>query len=257
MIAAFIQARMSSKRFPHKVLKPILGRPMLALEIERVKLCETIDQVIVLTSTAVEDMQIVDLCKRLKVSVFQGDLENVLERFYQAALTYKPDHIVRLTGDCPLADMKVIDAMVRLYLEKKGDYGTNCMPPTYPDGLDAEIFTFKALREAHEEARLPSYLEHISLFFEERPQRFKIVNLASKVDHSALRWTVDETQDFELVSRIFEALYPVNPQFGMRDVLELLKKNPGLALLNKDLKRNEGLIVSKEKDKAFLKKAAQ
>ncbi|MFA6217293.1 MAG: glycosyltransferase family protein [Candidatus Omnitrophota bacterium] len=257
MIAAFIQARMSSKRFPNKVLKPILGRPMLELEIERVKLCETIDRVVVLTSTSSEDRQIVDLGKRLKVSVFCGNLENVLDRFYQAALKFKPDHIVRLTGDCPLIDMSVIDALVRIYLNKKGDYGTNCMPPTYPDGLDAEIFAFKALQEAHSEALLPSQLEHISLFFEGQPKRFKIVNLASNKDLSALRWTVDEPEDFEFVKTIYEKLYPLNPCFGMNDILALLEKNPGLSVLNQGFLRNEGLMKSKEKDRSFLKKSAQ
>jgi len=254
MIAAFIQARMTSTRFPGKVLKPILGRPMLELQIERVRSCQTIDRVVIVTSTALDDQQIVDLCQRINVDFFCGNLENVLNRFYQAAKKFKPDHIVRLTGDCPLIDAKVIDNMVRLYLEKKCDYGTNCMPPTYPDGLDAEIFTFKALKEAYSEVFLPSHLEHISLFFEEQPERFKIANLSNHIDLSGLRWTVDEPQDFEFVKIIFKTLYPVKPLFGMEDILGLLEKKPEIALLNRHFIRNEGLIKSKEKDVAFFKK---
>lgn len=253
MIAAFIQARMTSTRFPGKVLKHILGRPMLELQIERARLCKTINRVVIVTSTASDDQQIVDLCKRINVDFFCGNLENVLDRFFQAANKFKPEHIVRLTGDCPLIDAKVIDSMVRLYLEKKCDYGTNCIPPTYPDGLDAEIFTFKALGEACSEAFLPSHLEHISLFFEEQPERFKIVNLANNIDLSRFRWTVDEPQDFEFVKTIFEALYPIKPLFGMDDILGLLEKRPEIALLNRHFSRNEGLIKSKEKDMAFLK----
>jgi spore coat polysaccharide biosynthesis protein SpsF len=253
MIAAFIQARMSSARFPGKVLKPILGKPMLELEIERIKLCKTIDRIVVVTSTSSEDKQIIDLCNRIKVDVFCGNLENVLDRFYQVARKLKPDHIVRLTGDCPLIDAQVVDNLVRLYLNKKCDYGTNCMPPTYPDGLDAEIFSFEALEQAHKEASLPSHLEHISLFFEEQPKRFKIANLAHCTDLSGLRWTVDEPEDFEFVKIIFETFYPVNSAFGMKDVLGLLEKRPGIALLNKHFTRNEGLIKSKEKDQSFLK----
>lgn len=128
------------------------------------------------------------------------------------------------------------------------------MPPTYPDGLDAEIFSFKALQQAKEEASLPSHLEHISVFFEEQPKRFKIANLACHSDLSGLRWTVDEPEDFEFVKIIFETLYPINPLFSMKDILDLLKKKPELSLLNKRFIRNEGLIKSKEKDKASLER---
>ena len=250
MIMAFIQARTSSTRFPGKVLKPILGKAMLELEVERARACRTIDRVVIVTSDLPEDRQIAELGKRIGIDVFCGSLENVLDRFYQAALKFKPDHIVRLTGDCPLIDAQVVDEMVRLYLEKKCDYGTNCMPPTYPDGLDAEIFSFKVLQEAWKEASLPSHLEHISLFFEEQPDRFKIENLAYSRDLSALRWTVDEPEDFEFVRVVFENLYREKPLFRMDDVLDLLRRKPELALLNKRFTRNEGLLKSKEKDQA-------
>jgi len=249
---AFVQARTSSTRFPGKVLKSILGKAMLALEIERARACQTIDRVVIVTSVLPEDQQIVELGKRIGVDVFCGSLENVLDRFYQAALKFKPDHIVRLTGDCPLIDAHVVDDMVRLYLEKNCDYGTNCMPPTYPDGLDAEIFSFKVLQDAWEEASLPSHLEHISLFFEEQPWRFKIENLACSRDLSTLRWTVDEPEDFEFVRTVFENLYRDNPLFCMDDILNLMEKKPELALMNKRFMRNEGLVNSKEKDKAVL-----
>ncbi|MFA6003050.1 MAG: glycosyltransferase family protein [Elusimicrobiota bacterium] len=251
MIAAFIQARTSSSRFPGKVLKPILGRPMLSLEVERVRACRSVDRVVVVTSTAPEDQQIVKLCRNMGADVFCGSLDNVLERFYQAAMKFKPDHIVRLTGDCPLIDPAVVDGMVRLYLENGCDYGTNCVPPTYPDGLDAEIFSFKALEETKREAVLPSHIEHVTPFIESQPQRFKTVNLAYQTDLSAMRWTVDEPEDFELVRIIFETLYPRTPLFGLEDVLELFRAKPELALLNNKFMRNEGLAQSKEKDRSF------
>jgi spore coat polysaccharide biosynthesis protein SpsF len=252
MIAAFIQARTSSSRFPGKVLKPILGKPMLELEIERVKACRLVDRVVVVTSTCPEDQQIADLGRKIGADVFCGSLDNVLDRFYQAAIKFKPEHIVRLTGDCPLIDPEVVDRMIGIYQAQACDYGTNCMPPTYPDGLDAEIFSFKALKEAHEEAVLPSHLEHISLFFEGQPKRFKIANLACDRDLSKMRWTVDEPQDFEFVKSIYEALYALKPCFSMQDILGLLKERPELLLLNQDFMRNEGLIKSQRKDKAFL-----
>lgn len=252
MIIAFIQARMSSSRFPGKVLKPILTKPILQLQIERVQACKTVDKVVVLTSTSEDDQPIVDMCKKINVDFFCGNLENVLDRFYQAAVKFTPDYIIRLTGDCPLIDAKVIDDMVELFLEQKGDYGTNCVPVTFPDGLDAEILTFKALQEAHTEAVIPSHLEHISLFFEDQPKRFKIVNLANSTDLSELRWTVDEPEDFEFIKIIFEELYPKKPRFCMQDILDLLKRKPELALLNDRFRRNESLLKSKEQDKAFL-----
>ncbi len=251
MIAAFIQARMASTRLPGKVLKPILERSMLELQIERVQSCKTIDHIVVVTSTSTDDQQIADLCQRLNIDVFRGNLEDVIDRFYQAAKQFNPDHIVRLTGDCPLIDPKIVDDTVRLYLEQQCDYGTNCMPPTYPDGLDVEIFSFYLLELAWKEATLPSQREHISVFFEGQPQRFKIANLAHEEDLSAMRWTVDEPEDFKFVKRVFEALYPGNPSFGMEDVLNLLRKRPELAKLNKHFVRNEGLIISREKDKDF------
>lgn len=255
MIMAFIQARTSSTRFPGKVLKPILGKEMLALEVERVRACQTIDRVAIVTSVSPEDQQIVELGKRIGIDVFCGSLENVLDRFYQAALKFRPDHIVRLTGDCPLIDPQVVDKMVRLYLDEKGDYGTNCTPPTYPDGLDAEIFTFQALKQAHDEAVLPSHLEHVTLFIESQPARFRLVNLSHGEDLSGKRWTVDEPEDFEFVKRIFEQLYPSNPQFAMDDVLALLKAKPELEMLNRRFMRNEGLLKSQERDKEFIEKS--
>lgn len=225
---------------------------MLELEVERVRACRTIDRVVIVTSVLPEDQQIVELGKRVGIDVFCGSLDNVLDRFYQAAMKFKPDHIVRLTGDCPLIDAKVVDDMVRLYLDKKCDYGTNCMPPTYPDGLDAEIFSLKGLQDAWKEASLPSHLEHISVFFEEQPKRFKIENLACSRDLSALRWTVDEPEDFEFVRAVFENLYRENPSFSMDDILNLMERKPELALLNKRFARNEGLLKSKEKDKTVL-----
>lgn len=252
MIMAFIQARTSSTRLAGKVLKPILGRPMLELQIERVRACKTIDRVVIVTSAAHEDQQIVELGQRIGVDVFCGNLENVLDRFYRAAERFRPDHIVRLTGDCPLIDATVVDDMVHLYLNEKCDYGTNCVPPTYPDGLDAEIFSYAVLQEAWREASLPSHLEHISLFFEEQPTRFKIANLACNSDLSTLRWTVDEPQDFEFVRAIFENLYPVKPAFGMGDVLTLLASKPELNKMNSGLMRNEGVLKSKEQDRKIL-----
>ncbi len=240
MILAVLQARMSSSRLPGKVLKHIMGRPMLDLQIERIKRCKRIDELVVATSIKPEDKAIVDLCRRLGVKFFMGDLENVLDRFYQAAKKYCPNYVVRLTGDCPLADPFFIDELIDFYFDQHCDYASNCQVPTLPDGLDAEIFTFSALEQAHKEAALPSELEHVTPFIRSHPDRFKIACYKYYTNHSHLRWVVDNPEDLEFVRQVYNHLYPGTPEFSMTDILALLEKKPELILINKHLKRNEG-----------------
>jgi len=229
---------MSSSRLPGKVLKLILGRPMLELQLERVRRCCTFDKLVVATSDRPEDNKIEEMCSTIQQEVFRGALENVLDRFYKAAIAYGADHIVRLTGDCPLADPEIIDELVRFYMEHDCDYASNCRPPTLPDGLDAEIFSFTTLKTAWQEASDPFELEHVVPFIIRRPERFKMINHAYHQDLSHLRWTVDEPEDFEVVRKIYEALYPKNPEFNLRDILAYLKENPQLSALNRRHKRN-------------------
>lgn len=253
-IVAIIQARMSSSRLPGKVLKPILGRPMLELQIERLRRCRRIDRFIVATTDHPEDRMIANLCLKIGVECFLGDLQNVLDRFYQAAKRCDPDHVVRLTGDCPLTDSGLIDGLVDFYLTQGGDYASNCHEPSLPDGLDAEIFSFSALEQAWMEAELPSHLEHVTPFIRSHPDRFKIACYRFDTDLSHLRWVVDEPEDLEFVRRVYEALYPVKPEFGIDDILVLLERNPELVKVNEGFRRNEGAKKSIEKDKEFLKR---
>lgn len=251
---AILQARMGSYRLPGKVLKPILGRPMLDLQIERVKRSKTIDQLVVATSVNPEDRAIAGLCQRVGVDCFRGDPENVLDRFYRAAKQYKPEHVVRLTGDCPLADPSLIDDLVEFYLAHGCDYASNCHEPSLPDGLDAEIFSFSALEQAWKEAELPSHLEHVTPFIRSNPERFKIACYRYHTHLSHLRWVVDEPEDLEFVRRVYEALYPIKPEFGTEDILALLERKPELLKLNEGFRRNEGAMKSIKKDKQFLKR---
>ena len=245
MTHAILQARMSSSRLPGKVLKQILGRPMLDLLIERLRRCRKIDRIIVATSARPDDAAIVDLCKRLGVDVFAGDLENVLDRFYQTARRYGAEHIVRLTGDCPLNDPHLIDALVEFYFRQGCDYASNSRPPTLPDGLDAEIFRFQVLKQAWREARDPYHLEHVTPFIVSQPERFDLANYSYKENYSHLRWTVDEPEDFQFVEQVYEALYPVNPCFGMMDVFALLKQRPDIRRINshhRGVRRYENIL---------------
>jgi spore coat polysaccharide biosynthesis protein SpsF (cytidylyltransferase family) len=249
---AILQARMSSTRLPGKVMEPILGRPMIERQIERLMRCRRVDQLIMATSNHPADDDLEILCRRLGVPCFRGDLENVLDRFYQAAKPYNPKHVVRLTGDCPLTDPRLIDELIDFYLESQCDYASNCQEPTLPDGLDAEIFSFAALEQIWKEAVLPSHLEHVTSFFRSNPERFKIGSYRYHKDLSALRWTVDESEDLDFVRRVYEELYPSNPEFQTEDILALLKREPELMEINRRFERNSGMKKSIEKDKRFL-----
>ncbi|MDB4442757.1 glycosyltransferase family protein [bacterium] len=252
MILAILQARITSQRLPSKVLMTILGRPMLELQIERILRCKKIDQLIVATSINQEDDPIDTLCKKMEISCFRGDLANVLDRFYQAARRYRPQHVVRLTGDCPLTDPMLIDELIEFYLARKCDYASNCQEPTLPDGLDAEIFTFETLAQTWQEAKLPSHLEHVTQFMYSQPQRFTIASYKYHQDLSRYRWVVDEPEDLEFVRKIYEKLYPSNPEFRTQDIVALLKRNKKLVEINQRFKRNEGIQQSIEKDRLFL-----
>lgn len=251
-VLAILQARMSSTRLPNKVLMPILGRPMLALQLERLKRCKSFSDLVVATSTEAADAPLAEMCAREGVACFRGDLNDVLDRFVAAARPYSPDIVVRLTGDCPLADPSLIDEIVTAFAASELDYLSNCEPATYPDGLDVEVLRFSSLETAWREAVLPSHREHVTPFVRRQPQRFKVGNKEAGQDRSGMRWTVDEPQDFEFVSKVYERLYPANPAFTTADVFELLAREPELAGINGRFERNEGSKKSLSADIHFL-----
>ncbi len=248
MILGIVQARVSSSRLPEKVISPLLGKPMILRQIERLKRINQLDRLILATSNDASDNRLAEICAQEGVECFRGNLDDVLDRFYQAALTCRPDYIVRLTGDCPLADPELIDKVITFFFAGSYDYGCNCLEPSYPDGLDVEIFRFSCLEDAWKEATLPSQREHVTPFIHQQPDRYRIACMKSEVDLSGLRWTVDEPADFDFVTRIYEALYPWNPKFVTADILELLEQQPDLLTLNSAIERNEGYATSLLKD---------
>lgn len=248
MILAVLQARTTSTRLPGKVLKPVCGQPLILRQIERVRRMKTLDRLILATSDDESDDPLAALCAASGIECFRGDLNDVLKRFYDAAKPHNPAHVVRLTGDCPLFDPGVGDEVVNFYLKGGYDYATNCVEPTYPDGLDIEVFKFSCLEAAFRQAKLASEREHVTPWIRKQPQH-KIGHFKGPQDWSALRWTVDEPADFELVKNIYEHLYPANPEFTFNDVLAYLDKNPALKTCNTQHQRNEGLKKSELKDK--------
>jgi spore coat polysaccharide biosynthesis protein SpsF len=222
MILAILQARMSSSRLPGKVMKPILGMPMIGRHIERLNRCESLDRLVVATSREPSDDGLAAYAESLGVRVFRGELEDVLGRFQGAALANGPaSHIVRLTADCPLAEPAVIDACVGRHLETGADYTSNTLERTYPDGLDVEVMTLEALAAMTAEARDPYEREHVTPFLYRHPERFAIAQLTRTPSLAGRRWTVDTPEDFEFVSRVYYMLYPTRPRFTQDDILGL------------------------------------
>lgn len=248
MILAILQARVSSTRLPGKVLKHILGREMLLRQIERILRSKAIDHVLVATSTAPSDDPIEQLCANNYISCYRGSLVDVLDRYYQAAKIYNTDYLVRLTGDCPLCDPALIDQVIAYHISGDFDYTSNTIETTFPDGLDVEIFSLSCLEEAWVKSALPSEREHVTPYIYNMPKRFKIGSFKNDVDLSYLRWTVDEPEDFMLVTKIYEALYPCNNSFAVKDILLFLNNNPELKTFNVFYRRNEGYLKSLKND---------
>lgn len=243
-----LQARSSSSRLPGKVSKPILGKAMLLRQIDRLKRCQELDQLVVATSNHESDDTLVEMCERNAIAYYRGSLNNVLDRFYMTYKHFGATDIVRLTGDCPLADAKVIDHVINQHKGLGAAYTSNTIRPTYPDGLDVEVFKAESLEKAWNEATLASEKEHVTPYIVKHPELFSQHNVENSSDMSALRWTVDTPEDFEFVLRIYEALMSKRPNFTMDDVLELLKKHPELKDLNANSARNSGYVESLEKD---------
>ncbi len=243
-ILAIVQARVGSTRLPGKVLADIEGEPMLLRVISRVARARTVDGVVVATSEAAADQGIVELCRQQQIAVFRGNLEDVLERFYDAAQTHNGEIILRVTADCPLIDPAVIDRVVAAYLAGNCDYASNTLVCTYPDGLDAEVFSFAALETAWREASRLTDREHVTPYLR-TSGRFRLRNVESELGRSFshLRWTVDLPDDLTFARAVY-ARMKHNPGFGWQDVLALLDADPSIGALSAGSVRNEGFYRS-------------
>ena len=234
-VAAFLQARMSSSRLPGKVLKPLAGEPALARQLERVQRAQHLEQVVVLTSDQTSDDPIEALCEGLGVNCFRGSLPDVLARYAGALQAYPAEHVVRLTGDCPLADWHVIDEVVAAHLQGDFDYSTNTLERRHPQGLDVEVVRASCLVQAAQISQDPYEREHVMPHFYRQPERFKLGSVIGAADLSHHRWTLDYPQDYTFISAVYERLYARKPDFGTEDILRLLAKEPALSKINAGL----------------------
>ncbi|MBL8771319.1 MAG: glycosyltransferase family protein [Phenylobacterium sp.] len=227
MNLAILQARMSSTRLPGKVLAPVLGQPMIARQIERLRRSRRLDDLVVATSLDPSDDPLAAWGEGAGVSVFRGDLHDVLGRFC-ALLEGRPEAgtVLRLTADCPLADPGVIDALVQRFEAEGADYANNVTPDrTFQHGLDAEVMRRDVLLAAGREARDAYEREHVTPFIYRHPERFRLASLTRSPSLAHLRWTVDLPEDLAFVRRVYERLYPSNPAFSSDDVVALAENS--------------------------------
>lgn len=252
MIGIIIQARVGSTRLSKKVLKPIFGKTSIEREIERVKKVKLVQKIILAIPDSKKDDTLEKIGKKAGILVYRGSENDVLDRFYQSAKKFNLTDIVRITGDCPLFDWQICDEVISFYLQNKYDYVSNVRPPTFPDGLDIEVFSFKALERMYQNSKLKSEREHVTLHITNHPEIFKIGNLIRNGnDLSGLRLTLDEPKDLILIRKIFCALYKKKKFFVLNDILKLFGEKPELLEINKSIKRNEGLAKSLKQDKIY------
>lgn len=245
---------MGSTRLHGKVMMPINGRPLIDYMVERLKHSEILDQIVIATTDAHMDKPIVDWCEQSTVAFFQGDEDDVLSRYYQCAKQFDASIVIRMTSDCPLIDPKIIDEVVKSYLERDGvEFSSNTvpLPCLFPDGMDVEVFSADLLEKAHNEAQLPSEREHVT-FFMWKTGKFKTFRLDPPEDFSQYRFTVDYPQDFEVIKAVLEQLYVKNQTFSLNDLIKFMNENPHLMELQKGIVRNAGWQRAFLKDKRFL-----
>lgn len=243
-----VQARMTSTRLPGKVLLPLAGEPMLTRLIERLRRVRRADGIVVATTTNTSDDPIAALCALLGVPCHRGSEHDVLSRYADAARLYGADVVVRITSDCPLIDPALIDQTIAAYDEGGSDYVSNMLPPTWPYGMAVEVFSAAALAQAHAEATQAAEREHVTPFLYWHQERYRLRNVASPVDLSHHRWTVDTPEDYALVSRLFEHLMPTRPTFTQADVLALLEQHPDWIGINQHIRQKPATETQTPKD---------
>ena len=254
MVLAIVQARLGSRRFPRKMLAPLQGRPVLWHVVQRLRKARTLDRIMVATSTARQDDELAAWLSDEGIPFVRGSESDVLDRYYQAAKSQNAKVIVRITGDCPLISPQVVDRVVREFQKGCADYASNTLQPTYPDGLDTEVFSFKALEAAWKNATGESDREHVTKFFH-RNARFKTRNVFAEngENWSHLRWTVDHPEDLEVIGKILKILGPGAADADWLEVCRRVGKELAAMPENQNRISNEGYYLSLLKEKQSVK----
>lgn len=242
-VVCLVQARVGSTRLPGKILKEICGKTILHHEIDRLKKCKEIDEIVIATTDKEDDDKIVNEAKKLSVKYFRGSENDVLSRFYYAAKENNADIIVRVTSDCPCIDFEILDKMLIYfkdkYKEKQVDYLSNTINRTYPRGYDIEIFTFSALEKSYINAKKEYEREHVTPYIYDKTNNFLKLSFENKEDYSEYRVTLDTIEDFIVIKNIFENLYYKNPYFKLNDVVQYLNNNLHIVDINKHIEQKK------------------
>ena len=238
-VHAIIQARCGSSRFPNKVFADINGKPLIWHVVNRLSYAKTIDKIVVATTISEKDDKIEAWCRDNSVACFRGSENDVLNRYYAASVTFSSDVVVRITADDPFKEPSVIDAVVSKLIQEGYDHVTNNLPPSWPEGLDCEAFTFDALKMSEQSAKDNFEREHVTQYIYRNPDKFVIGNYASVDNLSSLRWTIDNEADYEMVKAIYSHRDPKNEGILlMAEILEILEKYPELSKINSEVERS-------------------
>jgi len=238
MIVAIIQARVSSTRLPSKVFSEISGKPLIWHVVNRMKWSKKINKIILATTTNPKDDQLCSWAEKNNLKTIRGSESDVLSRFYKAANIYQAEVIVRVTSDDPFKDPRIIDSVIDLYKKNTLDFAYNNNPPTFPEGLDAEVFSFFALEKANRESIDPFEREHVTQYLYRHPEIFKQMNFPYKEDLSAFRWTIDTIRDLEMAREVYKYLYKEGQIFLMSDILQLIRSKPYIKKINMKVERS-------------------
>lgn len=234
---AIIEARMSSTRLPGKVLRQIMGQPMLALLVERLQGARQLDGIVVATTVNPADDPIEALTRKLGVGCFRGSEEDVLGRVLQAANAFAAEVIIEITGDCPLIESSKVDEMLSAFMDMSVDFMVNRLDGSYPDGLGLRIFRKELLQEIDHLTDDPVDREHVTIYVWEHPELYSVHHFNNHLNpkYWDIRLTVDNPEDFDLISKIFEELYPANRNFGLPEIIDLLERKPEMFDINRHI----------------------
>jgi spore coat polysaccharide biosynthesis protein SpsF len=237
-IVAIIQARLGSTRLPKKVFADLAGKPLIWHVINRLKYSDRINNIVLATTNSTTDDDLANWANIEHVNLFRGSENNVLERFYFAAKQYSADIIVRITADDPFKDPTIIDKVIDTLLDENLDFAYNNNPPTFPEGLDTEVFTYDAIEKAYFQSNDDYEKEHVTQYFYRNNEVFKQSNFRNVNDISNLRWTIDTELDYEMTKQVYNVLYREDSIFQMNDILRLLDEKPEISLINLDVARS-------------------
>ena len=230
--AIILQARLGSKRFPSKVLKKINGKTILEYVINRLKKTKLSNNIIVATTNREEDKKIIKVAKKTNCHTFRGSTNNVLNRYYKAAVHYKVKNIVRICSDCPLIDPKIINKVYFFYLKNNYDYVSNKIFPSYPPGMGVEILNFQSLKKANKLTKNSYDKEHVTAYIYKNPKKFKIKNVGLKKKLLNYRIVLDYIEDFKLISNIQKHFNKQRKDFTLKDIIKYINRNPILKKKN-------------------------